>query len=58
MTEFKKRTDITLLVISLITIIASAVIIAMSDKLLYFIQDVLKIKYFTVHSTLKNGQTQ
>ena len=38
MTEFKKRTDITLLVISLITILASAVIIAMSDKFLYFVQ--------------------
>ena len=46
MTEFKKRTDITLPVISLITIIASAVIIAMSDKLLYFIQDVLQDKVF------------
>lgn len=46
MTEFKKRTDITLLVISLIIIIASAVIIAMSDKLLYFIQDVLQDKVF------------
>lgn len=51
MTEFKKRTDITLLVISLITIIASAVIIAMSDKLLYFIQDVLQDKVF--HRTFR-----
>lgn len=46
MTEFKKRTDITLLVISLITILASAVIIAMSDKFLYFVQDFLQDEVF------------